>query len=35
MRKPKKSELEDLQKAHDPMTIALFEQNKIILLDSY
>ena len=35
MRKPKKSDLEDLQKAQAPMTRALFEQYKIILLDSY
>jgi len=34
-RKPKKSDLEDLQKAHSPMARALFEQYKIILLDSY
>lgn len=33
--KTKKSDLEDLQKAHAPMTRALFEQSKIILLDSY
>jgi len=30
-----KPDLEDLQKAHAPMTRALFEQYKIILLDSY
>jgi len=35
MRKPKKSDLEDLKKAHAPMTRALFEQYNIILLDSY
>jgi len=34
-RKPKKSDLEDLQKAHAQMTRALFEQSKIILPDSY
>ena len=30
--KTKKSDLEDLQKAHAPMARALFEQYKIILL---
>jgi hypothetical protein len=30
--KPKKSDLEDLQKAHAPMASALFEQHKIIFL---
>ena len=34
-RKPKKSNLEDLQKTHFPVARALFEQYKIILLDSY
>jgi hypothetical protein len=34
-RKPKKSDLEDLQKALSPLESALSEQHKIILLNSY
>lgn len=33
--KTKKTDLEDLQIAHAPMARTLFEQFKIILLDSY
>ena len=35
IRKPKKSDLEDFQKAYSPMARAQFEQHKIILPDSY
>ena len=34
-RKPEKSDLKDLQKAHAPMARTLFEQYKITLLDRY